>query len=58
MTSWFAMRFENARRDKMALTDPAYATGAENLDTMSGLRYDYYYFTYIFNQTNLCAIQR
>lgn len=32
------MRMENSRRDKMALTNPAYTTGAANLDEMSGLR--------------------
>jgi hypothetical protein len=38
MTSWFMMGVENRNRDKMALTDPAYATGADNMDVLSGLR--------------------
>jgi hypothetical protein len=29
---------ENKRRDKLALTDPNYRTGVDNLDHMSGLR--------------------
>lgn len=32
------MQIENRRRDKKALTDPAYACGKENTDLMSGLR--------------------
>lgn len=32
------MNIENKRRDSKALTDPAYATGDENTDLMSGLR--------------------
>lgn len=38
MATWLDMRLENARRDKRALTDPAYTTGKENEDIMSGLR--------------------
>lgn len=34
------MRLENNRRDKKAMTNPAYTAGAQNLDEMSGLRYD------------------
>lgn len=33
------MKLENNRRDKKAMTNPAYAAGEENLDEMSGLRY-------------------
>lgn len=33
------MRLENNRRDKMALTNPAYTAGENNFDEMSGLRY-------------------
>jgi hypothetical protein len=29
---------ENKKRDKLALTDPEYRTGLDNLDLMSGLR--------------------
>ncbi|KAJ5106101.1 hypothetical protein N7456_002776 [Penicillium angulare] len=36
--SWTSMRLENRRRDKKADTDPAYTTGDENLDILSGLR--------------------
>lgn len=32
------MNIENRRRDKKALEDSAYTTGAENTDLMSGLR--------------------
>lgn len=39
LATWFAMRMENARRDKMALTNPGYASGADNDDKLSGLRY-------------------
>ena len=39
LSTWFAMRLENGRRDKMALTNPEYASGAENHDKLSGLRY-------------------
>ncbi|OBT72940.1 hypothetical protein VF21_08462 [Pseudogymnoascus sp. 05NY08] len=38
MASWFSMLIENRRRDKLALTDPSYATGDDNMDLMSGLR--------------------
>lgn len=34
------MTTENRKRDKMALTDSAYATGIDNTDKLSGLRYD------------------
>jgi hypothetical protein len=34
------MRLENNRRDKKALTNPAYAAGEKNFDEMSGLRYE------------------
>ena len=34
------MKLENARRNKKALTDPAYTTGKDNEDLMSGLRWD------------------
>lgn len=33
------MRLVNSRRDRKALTNPAYTTGEANLDEMSGLRY-------------------
>lgn len=34
------MRLENNRRNKKAMTNPAYTAGAQNLDEMSGLRYE------------------
>lgn len=36
--SWFAQQYENKRRDKLALTDPNYATGEGNTDLTSGYR--------------------
>lgn len=36
--SWFAQKYENRRRDKLALTDPDYATGESNTDHTSGYR--------------------
>ncbi|KIX04601.1 uncharacterized protein Z518_05471 [Rhinocladiella mackenziei CBS 650.93] len=37
-STWLMMRLENSRRDKMAMTNPAYAAGEANIDEMSGLR--------------------
>ncbi|EXJ86765.1 hypothetical protein A1O3_03719 [Capronia epimyces CBS 606.96] len=36
--NWTGMRLENRRRDKLALTDPAYALGDMSVEIMSGLR--------------------
>ncbi|KAI5477381.1 MFS general substrate transporter [Pseudohyphozyma bogoriensis] len=38
LLSSFLMNVENRRRDKLAKTDPAYATGIMNTDVLSGLR--------------------
>jgi len=38
ISSWAWMRAENARRDKLALSDEAYTTGEDNKDVLSGLR--------------------
>ncbi|KAF2094963.1 MFS general substrate transporter [Rhizodiscina lignyota] len=38
MATWLVFRVENARRDKLALTDPDYTTGQDNEDLLSGLR--------------------
>ncbi|CAH0019994.1 unnamed protein product [Clonostachys rhizophaga] len=38
LATWGMMQIENIRRDKLALTNPAYTTGDENDDLMSGLR--------------------
>lgn len=38
MATWLALRLENARRDRMALTNPEYTTGEDNEDVLSGLR--------------------
>ncbi len=38
MATWLVFRVENARRDKLALTDPDYTTGEDNQDLLSGLR--------------------
>ncbi|KAL6241204.1 hypothetical protein RBB50_011883 [Rhinocladiella similis] len=39
-STWLMMRLVNSRRDRKALTNPAYTTGEANLDEMSGLRDD------------------
>lgn len=44
-STWTAFRLENARRDKLAETNPEYATGEANTDVFSGLRYGYISFT-------------
>ncbi|KAM6506907.1 hypothetical protein FALCPG4_018725 [Fusarium falciforme] len=41
-STWTVFRLENARRDKLARTNPEYSTGANNLDLLSGLRFDHF----------------
>lgn len=36
--TWFDMILENRRRDKLALTDPAYSRAHDNSDVLNGLR--------------------